>query len=86
MWRDACQAWLEYKQFSFANPETAFIAASIALAGEISVSVYQCQKANKDLYKKALEDYNPGTFNINREKEPVKEPANGKFDEGKKAA
>jgi hypothetical protein len=75
MWKKACKEYLEYKKFNFANPETAFWAASAALAGEISLNIYQVNKTNKDLMRKALENSRPDLFI--KSKEPEKTEANG---------
>jgi hypothetical protein len=76
MWEKACQAYLEYKKFNFANPETAFWAATIALAGEISVNIIQLKATNKDLMRQALASSRPDLY-IKPPTEPQKTEKDG---------
>lgn len=69
MWKSAFKDYLEYKNMSFANPETAFYAATVLLLADQGVRAYQIRKHNEKYMKEAIEASNPGLF----AKESVKE-------------
>jgi hypothetical protein len=60
MWKAAFKDYLEYKQLAFANPETAFWAATALLIGDQGVRAYSIKKQNEDFMREALEESNPG--------------------------
>lgn len=60
MWKAAFKDWLEYKQMAFANPETAFIAATILLLADQGVRAYSIKKQNEKFMRDAIEESNPG--------------------------
>lgn len=62
MWKAAFKEYLEYKQMSFANPETAFWGATILLLLDQGVRTIQIKKANEGYVKEAINASNPGMF------------------------
>lgn len=72
MWKSAFKDYLEYKNMAFANPETAFWAATVLLLSDQGVRAYQIRKSNEKYMKEAIEASNPALFakETNRKPEP----------------
>jgi hypothetical protein len=62
MWKAAFQHYLEYKQVTFANPETEFWAATALLLGDQGIRIYSLKKTNEKLVREAIAGCNPGIF------------------------
>ncbi len=89
MWKGAFKDWLEYKSMTFANPETAFIAATILLLGDQGIRVYSIKKSNEQYMREAIQASNPELLKAPQRvirPEENKETLNPKTDESAKAA
>jgi hypothetical protein len=78
MWKAAFKEYLEYKQVAFANPETAFYAATALLLVDQGVRAYSIKRTNEQYMREALEASNPGLFDKSRniKQEPVQQESN----------
>jgi len=87
MWKSAFKDYLEYENITFANPKTAFIAATILLLSDQGVRAYQIRKSNEKYMKEAIAASNPGLFSKesnekeNSANEVKRKPSNEKKDE-----
>jgi hypothetical protein len=72
MWKKAFKEYLEYKNFAFANPETAFWAATVALLSEFGIAAYSINKTGKEMLREALAKSNPDIFTMKPKEEPEK--------------
>lgn len=62
MWKSAFKEYLEYKNITAANPETAFWAATALLLGDQGVRAYSIKKTNERYMAEAIQASNPGLF------------------------
>jgi hypothetical protein len=62
MWKLAFKDWLEYQKVSFANPNTAFIGATIALLAGWGWRLRQCHNDNEKAVQEAIKHCSPYMF------------------------
>lgn len=89
MWKAAFKDYLEYKQMKFANPETAFWAATVLLITDQGVRAYSIKKQNEKFMRDALEESNPGLIikkGGGTQAAAENNQTNNRKDEGAKAA
>lgn len=85
MWKAALQHYMEYKQVTFANPETEFWVATGVLLTDQGIRTYSLKKQMQEYVQQALIDSHPESY----VKQPVKEKENEKtstHDEARRAA
>jgi hypothetical protein len=78
MWKKACKEWLESENIAFANPRTAFIAATLLLLGTHTARAIQLHRANVDFMRQALEHSRPDLFMKTKKEETEKTEENGR--------
>jgi hypothetical protein len=92
MWKKAFKEYLEYKNISAANPETAFWIATGVLVITQGIKINQLSKQNNGYIVDAINSYNPGYFdsfaakqNESKKPEPQAAPAAAPSKPGDKA-
>lgn len=81
MWKKAFKDYLESENIAFANPKTAFIAATLMLLVDQGVRAYSIRKQNEKFMEEALRQSNPDQFvKAAQKKETSEKEDNGRKD------